>query len=141
MLAMAPELMVFIPVIIDTHGPQVEDGLGTCLSPTHSGSLHAVLDQVTAGTLDDTGANGPPLSQTQVLAHIGQVASIVADGSVERSKLGRGERRVLNTVFQGLDETAQVLPDRMCSSCSFIQGVRSGLVSSSKALAASHRYS
>jgi hypothetical protein len=71
MLAMPPEALVLIPVIIDANGSQIKDGLGTCLSPAHSGLLHAVLDQVTAGAFDDTGADGPPLSQIEIVAHKG----------------------------------------------------------------------
>jgi len=51
--------LLVILVVINANSAQVEDGLGAWLSPAHARLLHTILDQVTAGAFDDTGADGP----------------------------------------------------------------------------------
>ena len=83
--------LVGIPVIIDAYGPQVKKSLGTGQSPTHTGSFHTILDEMTASTFDDTSADGPALSQVRAIAHVRQIASVVADGGVEDLAVSDGE--------------------------------------------------
>lgn len=89
MLTLPAETLVVIPVVIDANSPQVEDSLGTRLRPAHAGLLHAVFDQVTTCAFDDTGTDGPTLRQVPIVVHIGQVASVIANGGVQRLALGR----------------------------------------------------
>jgi len=89
MLTRPAETLEVIPVIIDANSSQVEYSLGTWLSPAHARLFHAILDRVTANTFDDTGADGPTLHQILVVAHIGRVTSVVADGDAQRPALGR----------------------------------------------------
>jgi len=103
-LALPAKTLVITPVTVDANCSQVQNGLGTRFCLTHAGLLHPVLDQVTASTFNDTGANGPALSQILAVVHIGQIALVVADGGVQGLALGRGERRVLSLAFQGLND-------------------------------------
>jgi len=108
MLASSAKVLIRIPVIIDAHRSQLKDSLGTQSRPSHTGLFHAVLDQMTARAFDDTRADGPTSSKVAVITHVGQVASIVADGCVQDLALGRRGGRVLGQAFQGLDDSSRL---------------------------------
>ena len=99
MLASSAKVSIRIPVIIDARRSQFEDSLGTQSRPAHTGLFHAVLDQMTARTFDDAAADGPASIQVPIIVHIGQVASIVADGRVQNLALGGRGGWVLDQAF------------------------------------------
>ena len=47
-------------VVILAQGAEFEDGFGTFQPPAGAGDVHAVLDEVAAGALDDAGGAFPP---------------------------------------------------------------------------------
>ncbi len=62
MIAMPLGGLVELPVVIKIsareEGAQSQDGFGAVQVPASAGLLHAVLDQVTAGALDDPRRDG-----------------------------------------------------------------------------------
>src|SRR4051812_21937748 len=92
-LPVSVEGPVGIPVVGEADGAEVEDGVGAVLGPAHAGLLHAVLDEVAAGALDDAGADRPATLEVPVVAHVGGVAPIVADGGGDGVVLRGRERR------------------------------------------------
>src|SRR5450432_4644824 len=51
-----------VEIAAGTQRAELEDGLGTAQSPAGAGDVHAVLDQVTAGALNDAGGDGGRLA-------------------------------------------------------------------------------
>src|SRR3954452_13810415 len=80
MLLLAAEGPVGVPVVGEADGAEIEDGVWAGLGPAHAGLLHTILDKVTAGALDDAGADGPATGEVLVVAHEWGVAPVVADG-------------------------------------------------------------
>jgi len=136
MLALPTKALILIPVIIDASCPQVENSLGARFHPTHTGLLHAVLNQMTARPFDDTATDRPAAVQVPIIVHIGQVASIVAHGPVQNLALGGRGSRVLAQAFQGVDDSDR-LARQISRSCSFTQAVRLGWTFPRRELAAS----
>lgn len=54
-------------VAVADDGAELEDGFGALQSPPGAGGVHAVLDEVSAGTLDDTGGDGPAATERRVV--------------------------------------------------------------------------
>ncbi len=46
-------------VAVAVEGSEFEDGFGAVQAPARAGEVHAVFDEVAAGTLDDAGGDGP----------------------------------------------------------------------------------
>jgi hypothetical protein len=61
------------PVPVGVDGPQLQHGLGTRHFPTHSGTLHAILDHVTARPLDDSRGDGVAGAQVVIVTHAVQI--------------------------------------------------------------------
>src|SRR5262245_43377143 len=74
-LGLSMEGPVGAPVVGEADGAEVEDGVGAGGGPAHTGLLHAVLDEVAAGALNDAGADGPAACEVQVVAHERGVAA------------------------------------------------------------------
>ena len=51
---------VLLEVAIADDRTHLKDGFGAIETPASAGDVHAVLDQVPAGTLDDPGGDRPP---------------------------------------------------------------------------------
>ena len=72
MLALAAKTLIRLPVIIDAHCLQLQDGLGTRFRPAYTRLFHAVLDQMTTRSFNDTAADRPASIQVLIIAHVGQ---------------------------------------------------------------------
>ena len=59
----------------DVEGPELDDGLGHLLSPTHSRTLHPVLDEILARALDGATGDGPALGEIFVITHARAIAA------------------------------------------------------------------
>jgi len=85
----APVLLVFVegPVFVKvTTGaqrPQPQDRLRARETPAGSGNVHAVLDQMSAGSLDHTGGNRKAGCQVLVIAQIRFVAEQISGTLVD----------------------------------------------------------
>src|SRR6266536_1641156 len=68
--------------MVDGESPEPEDRLGTVEAPASAGAIHSVLDEVTAGALDEA----VKLHLQQALPSVGCARCAV------RKRLGRGTR-------------------------------------------------
>src|SRR5262249_5579340 len=79
---------VLLEVVVADDGAHLEDGLGAVEAPAGAGDVHAVLDQMPAGTLDDTGGNRPSTLQGSGIVEVrplaDQVAGALVDGRLDR---------------------------------------------------------
>jgi hypothetical protein len=66
-LAGEVEAPVFLEVAVADHCAQGEDGSGAVQSPSCSGNVEPVADQVAAGSLDYPGRDGPARGQGLVV--------------------------------------------------------------------------
>src|SRR5262249_48109664 len=75
---------VLLEVMVADDGAHLEDGLGAVETPAGAGDVHAVLDQVPTGTLDDAGGNRPSALEgggiVEVWPLAGQVGGALVDG-------------------------------------------------------------
>jgi hypothetical protein len=85
------EAPVLVEVAVGDHGAQGEDGFGTLQAPAGSGDVEPVADQVAAGSLDDTGRDGPACGQGLVVAEVVVLGGQVADARVGAGPLVTGE--------------------------------------------------
>ena len=69
------ELPVAVEVAVGDQGAKVQDGLGSGQAPAGAGAVHAVVDQVAAGALDDAGGDRPPAGQRGGVVQAGFLAS------------------------------------------------------------------
>lgn len=76
---------VFVEVATGTQRPEPEDGLGTGEGPACTGDVHAVLDEVAAGALDDASGDGEAGGQILVILEMvleaEQVVGTAIDGT------------------------------------------------------------
>src|SRR5271167_1303686 len=61
-----------VPAQIDSS--ELDDDLGHLLSPTHSRTLHPILDEVLAGALDGATGDGPAVGKVLVVTHASAIA-------------------------------------------------------------------
>ena len=78
MLLLSMKLPIGIPVPIDPHRPEVEDGLRACFGPTHPGLLHAIFHKVPTRPFHHPCSNRPTARQIRVVVHRRSVALVVA---------------------------------------------------------------
>jgi len=82
---------VLVEVAVAGQGAELEDGFGSGQASAGSGEVHAVLDEVAAGALDDAGGDGPALFQGVRVAQVAAVADQVVRGCVDAFTLVGGE--------------------------------------------------
>src|SRR5947209_3348533 len=75
---------VGVEVAIDDESPEPEDRLGTVEAPAGAGAVHAVLDEVTAGALDDPGGDRPAPFQRGGVVQVGRLVGKVVGAAVGR---------------------------------------------------------
>jgi len=102
------ERPVLIEVATEVSGSELDDGLGHSLGPAHARSLHAVLNQVLAGTFHRTGGDGQALGQILVIAHATAVAIEVVGHTRQRLALAAPEREFGNRLTNALHDLADV---------------------------------
>src|SRR5205807_3295107 len=73
-----------LPLAADPHTPQVQHGLRPRLRPVHARPLHAVLDQVPAGSFDYPAGDRIALPEIHVVAHPLPVLMEVAADTAQR---------------------------------------------------------
>ena len=61
---------VLVEVAAGAEGPETEDSFGAGQGPAGAGDVHAVLDEVAAGTLDDAGGDGEAGGEVFVVAEV-----------------------------------------------------------------------
>ena len=71
-------LPVLVEVSVGVEGAELEDGLGGGCSPAGAGDVHAVLDEVAAGALDDAGEDGPAFGEGGGVVEVGGLGVEVA---------------------------------------------------------------
>src|SRR5438045_9119130 len=65
---------VAIKVAAQIDSSELDDGLGHLLRPAHSRALHAIFDEVLAGTFDWPASDRPALGEVLVITHAGAIA-------------------------------------------------------------------
>jgi len=68
------ERPVAIEVAAQVDGSELDDCLCHLLSPSHSRTLHSILDEILAGALDGTTGDGPSLGEVLVITHTSAIA-------------------------------------------------------------------
>src|SRR5580704_14782814 len=82
---------VAIEVPAQVDGSELDDYLRHLLSPAHSGTFHAVLDEIFARALDGSTGDGPALGEIFVVTHACAIAVEVVRNAAQRLALGPGE--------------------------------------------------
>src|SRR5688572_630399 len=85
---------VLVEVAAGTDSPKAEDGLGAGQAPAGAGDVHAVLDEVAAGTFDDAGGDGEAGGEVFVVAEVFLVVQQVVGAAVDGLAL-RGRQTTL----------------------------------------------
>jgi hypothetical protein len=80
-----PEVLVREPVLLEVvardERMQPHDGLGAFHAPPCLSDVHAVLDEVAAGPLEDPGGDGQAFCEVEILAEVGsQGREVPCDG-------------------------------------------------------------
>ena len=78
-----------VPAQVDSS--ELDDGLGHLLSPAHSRTLHAILDEILACTLDGATGDRPTLGEIFVITHACAIAVLVVRNAAQRFALGSEE--------------------------------------------------
>src|SRR6266498_3529 len=75
---------VLLEVVVADDGAHLEDGLGAVEAPAGAGDVHAVLDEMPAGTFDDPGGDRPSTFEgggiVEVRPLTDQVGGALVDG-------------------------------------------------------------
>src|SRR5580658_4530357 len=84
------KLPVGVEVARGAHGPEAKHGLGARERPAGAGAVHAVLDEVSARSLDDAGCDGQAIPERVGVVHeagssaVGEVAARGVDSCLGR---------------------------------------------------------
>src|SRR5215471_6666140 len=78
---------ILFEVAVADDRAHLEDGLGAVEAPSGAGDVHAVLDQVPAGTLDDAGGDWPPALESGGVVEVRPLANQV-DGALVDGRPG-----------------------------------------------------
>lgn len=81
---------VFVEVAAGDEGAQAQGGFGSLQSPAGAGDVHAVLDQVAAGSLDHAGGDRPACLEGLVVGQVGLLAGEVLGRFVGSLAFGAG---------------------------------------------------
>jgi|GEM_PF-2490945 len=104
--------MVFdelLPAAVEVDGAKVEHGLGSRHGPPHTGTLHPVFDQMTAGSLGDSAPDRIARGKVLVVPHLLPVVLVVRDRRVDAAKLFAGEPMPVAEATQAADEIGNYL--------------------------------
>jgi len=82
---------VLVEVAVADHGAEFENGLGAVEAPAGAGDVEAVLDQMSAGALDDPGGDRPTEGQSGGIVQVGLLVGQVRDGPVDAGRFVVGQ--------------------------------------------------
>ena len=81
---------VGVEVAVGDHRTEFEDGFGSGQAPSGAGDVHAVFDQVAAGSFDDPGGDRPARGQRGRVVQVGCLCGEVVGAGVGVLAFGRG---------------------------------------------------
>src|SRR5712692_11698299 len=91
-------------MVSDPNAPHIQHGLGAVQRPMHACPLHAVFDEVTAGSLNDPACYRIPLPQILIITHALSVLLQIADDPRQRFLLDAAEAELLTEPTPSADD-------------------------------------